>query len=311
MIQPKTVYLHLTQQCNLKCKYCYISAGNKNQDELTTQELLELIEEIYLLEPEKVVFTGGEPLLHEDLIILAQTLKNKPENKSKLSIVTNGTRINENNISYLVNCFDKICISIDGLKNVNDKLRGEGTFDKIMNAFRIIIENGGNAEAFITITSMNIDSIKDFMSYLICNGISTIHFSQLHLLGRAKHQNKLLSNYDMAMKFISEFWSDQFGLELKKKQDESLNCGVGKYLNIMPDGNVFPCHVLAYPEFLICNVKQKKLHEVYSHSKIIRKLRNLDFIELEKENNFSTNPSISKRCLGDLIHRSKFKEIVG
>ena len=59
----KNVFLHVTKACNLRCSYCYFSASKPLTNEMTTAEFARVWPEMVALRPQKVVFTGGEPLL--------------------------------------------------------------------------------------------------------------------------------------------------------------------------------------------------------------------------------------------------------
>ena len=195
------VYLHVTKRCNLDCVYCYFSAGEPMEEELSTDEILSVLRDVNLLNPRRVVFTGGEPLLRRDILKLAETLKNM-EKELRLCLSTNGTLINGENVGGLVKNFDEMRISIDGFKEINDAIRGEGTFEKAMKAFRHILNAGGDPIAFITVTSLNLPYLKKFMHFLLRNGILKIHISPLKLVGRAR-DDKMSCDFEETRRIVS------------------------------------------------------------------------------------------------------------
>lgn len=218
-----TVYLHVTKACNLRCVYCYFSAGEPMEKELSTEEMLSVLRDAYSLDPRRVVFTGGEPLLRRDVLELAQAFKNMGHG-IQLCITTNGTLINQENAEGLVENFDEIRVSIDGLKEINDATRGKGTFEKVMEAFRCAIKAGGDPVAFITVTSLNLPYLEDFMRFLLRNGIFKIHVSPLKLAGRGK-DDRMLCDFEEIRRIVDEFWYESFGLRLKSERKEVFNCG--------------------------------------------------------------------------------------
>jgi sulfatase maturation enzyme AslB (radical SAM superfamily) len=137
-------------------------------------------------------------------------------------------------------------------------MRGKGSFEKAMTAFRYVLNAGGDPVAFITVTSLNLPYLKDFMHFLLRNGILKIHLSPLKLAGRA-NADKMLCDVEEVKRITGEFWYETFGLRLKRERKEGFNCGVGKFLTVYPDGSVYPCHLLAFPEFCIGNVKKQRL----------------------------------------------------
>jgi len=311
MISPETIYLHLTKACNLHCQYCYFSAGEAQQDELLTGEIDSLLKDIFKLSPKRVVFTGGEPLLRDDLLEIASFFKSLDrENKIRLCLTTNGTLIKSDNAASLVKVFNEIRISIDSFEEVNDELRGQGSFKKAKNGLHEISRAGGNPVAFITITSLNISTLKEFMSYLLSEGFSQIHISQLNLTGRARGKSELACKYDAAIKIVEEFWHERFGLKLEKKTiPDAINCGVGKFITVHPDGSVYPCHLLAFPELRVGNVRKDKLYSIFHYSKVLTNLRELNFCQMAKRdehfNNLVNNGQHA--CIGRLAQNDKIR----
>jgi MoaA/NifB/PqqE/SkfB family radical SAM enzyme len=303
---PDTVYLHLTRKCNLRCVYCFLSAGESMENELTTSELAAVLNDIHTLNPRRVVFTGGEPLLREDVSNLARTFKSAGD-EIHLCIITNGTLVNEENAKDLVRDFDETRISIDGPEEINDATRGRGTFKKSMKAFEYVLKAGGNPKASITITSANLPHLKEFISYLIRNGIARIHLSPLKAAGRAKNGG-LHCGFEEAQRIVEEFWHETFGRQLKRRKKETFNCGVGRSLAVYPDGSAYPCHVLAFPEFCIGNVRREDLHSIYHHSKIMNRLRSLDLCEIAPRTEFSEELSREETCLGVRAQNQHFRE---
>ncbi len=300
-----TIYLHVTKACTLRCVYCYFSAGEPFEDELSTEEMLSVLKDACLLGPKRIVFTGGEPLLRKDILQLAQSLR-KTGKGIWSCLTTNGTLVNEENAKDLAEVFNEIRISIDCFKEINDALRGEGSFEKALKAFGWVLKAGGNPVAFITVTSSNIHYLKEFMKYLLTNGIVRVHLSPLRLTGRAR-DDEMLSRFEEIKGTVEEFWHEIFGLQLKIEKKESFNCGVGKFVTVYPDGSVYPCHLLAFPEFCIGNVRKQDLYSIYHQSNLMRKLRNLDFTEISQCAECFKELSSETSCLGALAQQEKVR----
>lgn len=303
---PDTIYFHVTKACNLHCAYCYFSAGESMDKELSTEEALSVLESAYLLNPRRIVFTGGEPLLRRDILKLVQAVKNIGDG-IQLCITTNGTLINQKNAEDLVENFDEIRISIDGFEEINDAMRGKGTFKKVMKGFRYILNAGGDPIAFITATSLNLPYLKEFMHFLLKNGILKIHISPLKLVGRAR-DDKMSCDFEDTRRIVDEFWYETFGLRLKSERKETFNCGVGKFLTVDPDGAVYPCHVLAFPEFCIGNVRKQRLDLIYHNSSLMNKLRNLHFSEIVQCAECFKELSREGTCLGVRAQERNFRK---
>jgi len=308
IIAPDTIYLHITRRCNLQCAYCYFSAGYPMDNELTTEAMLDVMKDIHKLHPKRVVFTGGEPLLRKDIFLFSQTLR-KLDPGVQQCIITNGTIIDEKNTEDVVAHFDEVRISLDGLENVNDPIRGQGTFKKAMKAFKTILQAGGDPIAFITVTALNISYLKNFMDFLLANKVYKIHLSPLKLVGRATDET-MLSKFEDAKKIATEFWEETFGLRLHSQNLETFNCGVGRFLTLNPNGAVYPCHVLVFPEFCIGNVREQGLYSLYYESCLMNTLRNLHFSKIAQcaECFKKLLPVSEGACLGVCAQETGFRE---
>jgi MoaA/NifB/PqqE/SkfB family radical SAM enzyme len=114
--------LELTNKCNLNCRWCGVKKG---KDVLSFSKIKSVID---LNKPRYIEFTGGEPLLRDDIFRLIDYCKSKG---MFVSLNTNGTLINKEN-SKKINA-DIIRVSVDGTEKVNDKIRGRGSFKKTLN----------------------------------------------------------------------------------------------------------------------------------------------------------------------------------
>ena len=110
----KSIHITTTNDCNLRCKHCYMSAGIKYQDYLDLNLLVHKIEEIEKFYDSKldIVVSGGEPLLHPDIERFLDLIK-----KHHVILFTNGLLINERNVKVIAETCDSVQLS------VNDTLR--------------------------------------------------------------------------------------------------------------------------------------------------------------------------------------------
>src|SRR3990172_10527734 len=113
--RPSLISWNLTKKCNLRCPHCYMEAGQAAENELTTDECLELIGEMKALGTEMLILTGGEPLLRKDIYEIARYASDQ---RIWVVMGTNGvlitedrksTRLNSSHgyISYAVFCLKK------------------------------------------------------------------------------------------------------------------------------------------------------------------------------------------------------------
>ncbi len=132
---PIAVSIHVTNKCNLRCSYCYANVEDrfsKNVEDFTTQELKAYIKEMKQLGTRWIILLGGEPLLRDDIGELIRFIKHEG---IFCELVTNGILI-EKKIDDIKE-IDLLCVSLDGDKNTNDKLRGNGTYEKVIKGLEI------------------------------------------------------------------------------------------------------------------------------------------------------------------------------
>jgi hypothetical protein len=147
-VSLKNVFLHATKACNLRCAYCYFSASQPLPDEMTTAEFDRLWPEMVTLRPEKVVFTGGEPLLRTDILELLGGLRAAdPEHHVLRCLNTNGHLVTPELARALVGLADEAPVSVDALAACNDALRGAVNFEQAMRALECFYSVGFESKA--------------------------------------------------------------------------------------------------------------------------------------------------------------------
>jgi len=313
VLEPKTVYLHVTKACNMHCTYCYFEAGTPIENELTLDELRVLFRELVSIKPQTLVFTGGEPLLRKDLFDMAQAFrKANPDKTIRLRLISNGTLINRENARRIAFAFDEVRISVDGPRAINDKIRGAGTFESAMNAIRNLRDSGIYPSVSITITSLNISHLQSFLSFLFRKKfITEFHLSPFRPVGRGASVRNLEYPWRKAQLVVANFWQKQFEAPRKLKEPKAYslmscrNCGVGSYINIHPDGAIYPCHVLSVPEFLLGNVRTQSLSKMCRNSTLLKTLRSLDFNQIAGVSGRLASLLENAICLGEVYRDAK------
>jgi Fe-coproporphyrin III synthase len=114
--------------CNCRCVMCDIWKANADRREIPLEELERHVESIRALRVQRVMLTGGEPLLHRNLWALCRLLQ---ELRIRITLVTTGLLI-ERHAAEIVRSVDTVVISLDGDRDAHDSIRRvKGGFDRI------------------------------------------------------------------------------------------------------------------------------------------------------------------------------------
>jgi len=253
--------INISHICNMACLYCY--ADYKDEQKImsiaTAENIAIYIEENYKNNNIKIGFFGGEPLMNFEVIkYLCKRLENgKPisMNNYYYGLVTNGTILDDDIIDLFHQYNFQIRISIDGMKDIHNKLRpykkGNGTYDDVsknIKIFKAKAKFSVNYEATYTCyhEHMNIsrNDIRDFLNKefnfdqsLIVDVSDPVWFAPQ----KKDYRNNCndFENYIMH----NEHFSFRFSKFINKKRSRFI-CSIGKtHFVITPNGNIYPCQL--------------------------------------------------------------------
>lgn len=296
MKRPLTMQWHITNRCNKRCKHCYQEDYNGN--EFTTNQLLdigkqylELLDEYNKVNNIKcrghINITGGEPFVREDIFEILDFFK---ENRDKLTfgILTNGSYLTEDIVKRIETYKPRIIqVSLDGDKKVHDDIRGDGSYDEVISALKLLHKY--NIKGLVSFTAHNknyecfpdvVKAAKKAKAYKVwsdrmvpigsgnAGDVNTLKPNELikyiSIMKQEKHKfiNKI-SKTKVAM---------ERGLQFLSGDGTGYVCSAGNGLIIvLENGDVLPCRRLPIKAG---NVKENQLKEIYFKSNVFLELRN-------------------------------------
>lgn len=288
----KSMCLHLSHDCNLRCKYCFADEGayhgkREHMPLDTAKAAIDfLIENSGNIKNLEVDFFGGEPLMNFDVlkatVEYAKARANENGKVFKFTTTTNGILLDKSTSDYLNREMDNVVLSLDGRKEIHDNARptanGKGSFDLVMDKFKYFRSIRGDKSYFLrgTFTSQNKDFCNDVL-FMADNfdQVSTepvvlpnehpmaLKTSDLPIL--FEQYEKLAAEYITRRRDPDRWFSFfHFNVDLENGpclKKRLMGCGAGcSYCAVTPDGNIYPCHQFAgESEFVLGNVFDKKL----------------------------------------------------
>ena len=181
--RPVVVW-NVTRRCNLKCVHCYAHAKSTSADnELTTEQGRQLIDDLAGFGAPVMLFSGGEPLVREDLPTLAAYAVQKG---MRAVISTNGTLITPQTARTLKEIgLSYVGISLDGMQEINDRFRGvAGAFQSALEGIQNCQDAGIKVGLRFTINKFNVNEIPKIFQLLEDMDIPRVCFYHLVYAGR-------------------------------------------------------------------------------------------------------------------------------
>lgn len=285
------VVFNISNICNYRCAYCYANCGNYGRkDKFMTLSTLNLIVESLVSEGIKnigvVELFGGEATLNSDLIEMIDIIY-KAFNVDRFLITTNGSA-DKALVSELTRYPISFYVSIDGPKEINDILRGEGSYKRAMNFISYLNEYGFKYSVSTTYTKkhqlLGIE-YKDLYEFAEINNfdisINTVisrdddmavdkRISKYELISEMERTLSILTNSEKSINLDPYIMRILKGLFLSIKSDKfCVDLQTSNSIHFDYDGGVYNC-------FKLWSDERFKLNSIKSSNPVLDLLNNKD-----------------------------------
>jgi heme d1 biosynthesis radical SAM protein NirJ len=178
------VIWNLIRRCNLNCIHCYsLSADVDFPNELSTDEVFRVMDDLKASRVPVLILSGGEPLLRPDIFEVSARAKAM---RFYVGLSSNGALIDEPTADRIAAIgYDYVGVSLDGIGAVHDRFRRqEGAFDKSLRGMRYLRERGIKVGLRFTVTERNVESLPAMLDLMEREEIDKFYLSHLVYAGR-------------------------------------------------------------------------------------------------------------------------------
>ncbi len=288
-----SLYLYLSDQCNLSCRHCWISPGfsQSKTDGVPLEDLKRTILEAKTISLQSVKLTGGEPLLYRDINALLTFLASED---IAVIIESNGTLFDCHLLETMQSCqVDQVSVSLDAAtREIHDEMRGvKGSFDQTLKGLRLLSEYEFDFQIIMTLQRKNSQEIQGLVSLAKEMGASSLKINHLVPCGRGErifrnrenlNPEELIVLYQRVERERSSHGNLDviFDLPVALRSIEDIKrrgiieCRIMNILGILANGDFSICGIgQTIDELRMGNLFQDSIVEIWQNHRILMDLR--------------------------------------
>ena len=274
-VNIRVMVLHLTDFCNLKCKYCFIEGGmcenyvrqnmTKKVMKAAIDKYIQILNRSKIKENPSIVFYGGEPLANWDVIKYGLKYIDSCRKNNTLKydvdkvIITNGTLITKEIATTLKKYNVLVSLSLDGIKEVHDYNRidynNKGSFERAISGFKLLREAGIEPAISCVMSPFSIKHVDKTIKFLLDDlKIKGLGFNHVSIIPRLnyydpdyeeKFADSLLHVQNIIQSKYNDVYERRMGHKINCFSDKLLlraDCtGCGEQMSISPTGEIGIC----------------------------------------------------------------------
>lgn len=243
-----------TQDCNLRCKYCYVNGGdlkNYMNANLARNFIHGFLNKYRGVKELVITFFGGEPALNFNLVNKIIVFCEELPVKTRFRISTNGM-CDKNIWQYLANKNFSIALSMDGKPKINNLLRGHSA--GLENKIRYLAKRNVNFHIRSTLTKTNINNFPEAIEWWANLRVKLIHFEVVDYHGRAEKNQILPPDNQLLFQAISRavemaekkkiYLMHSSWMNLKNPSNYFCSSCRGLQCILLPDGQISSCYAV-------------------------------------------------------------------
>ncbi len=253
--------LHLTNNCNMACTYCYV-----NKHQVISMDRETAVKAVNMAAEEKnsvgIIFFGGEPLMRKNLIYetveYCKWMEKKHRGRFHYKVTTNGLLLDEAFMEFSLREHIFIALSHDGIREAHDKHRvdneGKGTFEKLSGTMELLLSNRPYTPVMMVVSPDTVEFYAKSVQYLYQRGfrylICSLNYAAAWTdrdMKKLQEQYKELAAFYLDMilrenKFYLSPFEVKISSHINRKTYVKERCELGKkQISVGPDGTLYPC----------------------------------------------------------------------
>jgi cyclic pyranopterin phosphate synthase len=245
------IRVSLTPICNLSCIYCHREGEESPEEQISAEEIAEILRVAAKFEIRSVKFTGGEPLLRQDLLEIVRSV---PEGMES-SLTTNGTLLEDLAYGLKESGLRRVNVSLDSLNpETYKKITGSGRLSDVLAGIDAALDAGLTPIKLnmVVLEGINDNEIDDLLAYvrgnrdLVLQLIELMHFNDCIYHGDLKGLENSLSLRSKQiitrrMHHRKKYCLDGAEVEVVRPLHNTEFCAFCNRLRVTSDGKLKPC----------------------------------------------------------------------
>lgn len=284
---------HITDRCNLRCTHCYHDEYS-GENELSVEELIASADKMAVAlekwnKKGSFSLTGGEPFIRSEVLFALARYMDSQTTTAYYDILTNGSLITETITDELIKLqkLRRVQMSIEGpTPELNDKIRGIGSFDRTMKAIRLLKSKELQVSIMTTVFRSNMTKIVELIDVLENVGVDTFALERFIPEGAGSAMaSEALSPSEIRDVFTAVYEAGRNPRKMRvlmyrplfailDQDDPTIGamCSIGtNALTVMHDGAILPCRRLPIP---IGDIRNDSLFKIWYDNSLLWEIRN-------------------------------------
>jgi len=274
------IRVSLTPKCNLSCIYCHKEGEKSPKEQLSAEDIAEILRVAAKFEIRSVKFTGGEPLLRPDLVSIVQSVPAGMES----SLTTNGTLLADLALDLKTSGLRRVNVSIDSLNpETYKKITGVDNLSDVLEGITAALDVGLTPVKLnmVVLDGINDNEIEDFLAFvrgnrnLILQLIELMHFNDCNYHGELNVVEEMLASRSKQiitrrMHHRKKYCLDGAEVEVVRPLHNTEFCAFCNRLRVTSDGKLKPCLLRTDNHIDVRGKKNEELETLFKKAVSLR-----------------------------------------